>query len=55
MGAYRICEPNVAKAAWNIFGKSCERRAQHSRYREARRQPESEKKNRPDSGAACQD
>ena len=36
----RPYEPNVVKAAWNIFGKSYEYRAQYNRYKEARRQAE---------------
>lgn len=36
----RPYEPNVVKAAWNIFGKSYEYRAKYNRYKEARRREE---------------
>ena len=36
----RPYEPNVVKAAWNIFGKSYEYRAKYNAYKEARKQAE---------------
>ena len=42
----RPYEPNVVKAAWNIFGKSYEYRAKYNEYKEARRQAELETKKR---------
>lgn len=36
----RPYEPNVVKAAWNIFGKSYEYRAQYNAYKEARKKAE---------------
>lgn len=36
----RPYEPNVVKAAWNIFGKSYEYRAKYNAYKEARMQAE---------------
>ena len=33
----RPYEPNVVKAAWNIFGNSYEYRAKYNAYKEARR------------------
>lgn len=39
----RPYEPNVVKAAWNIFGKSYEYRAQYNAYKEARKMAEREK------------
>lgn len=40
----RPYEPNVVKAAWNIFGKSYEYRIQYNRYKEERKQAELEAK-----------
>lgn len=40
----RPYEPNVVKAAWNIFGKSYEYRMKYNEYKEFRRQKESEEK-----------
>lgn len=40
----RPYEPNVVKAAWNIFGKSYEYRMQYDRYKDARRRAELEEK-----------
>lgn len=40
----RPYEPNVVKAAWNIFGKSYEYRAKYIQYKDARRQAEAEAK-----------
>ena len=37
-------EPNVVKAAWNIFGKSYEYRRRYNEYKEARRKAEKEAK-----------
>lgn len=36
----RPYEPNVVKAAWNIFGKSYEYRMKYNEYKEARRKAE---------------
>ncbi len=36
----RPYEPNVVKAAWNIFGKSYDYRAKYNAYKEARKQAE---------------
>lgn len=36
----RPYEPNVVKAAWNIFGKSYEYRKKYSKYKEKRREME---------------
>lgn len=41
----RPYEPNVVKAAWNIFGKSYEYRAKYNEYKERRKFEEKEKKN----------
>lgn len=38
----RAYEPNVVKAAWNIFGKSYEYRAKYNEYRQTRRDAERE-------------
>lgn len=38
-------EPNVVKAAWNIFGKSYEYRAKYNEYKEMRKQQDREAKN----------
>ncbi|MCM1007085.1 MAG: phosphoadenosine phosphosulfate reductase family protein [Ruminococcus flavefaciens] len=40
----RPYEPNVVKAAWNIFGKSYEYRMKYNEYKENRRKKESEEK-----------
>lgn len=40
----RPYEPNVVKAAWNIFGKSYEYRAKYIQYKESRRRAEMEVK-----------
>lgn len=40
----RPYEPNVVKAAWNIFGKSYEYRMKYNEYKESRRQKEKEEK-----------
>lgn len=40
----RKYEPNVVKAAWNIFGKSYEYRAKYNEYKAARMRDEQEKK-----------
>lgn len=40
----RPYEPNVVKAAWNIFGKSYEYRAKYNEYKECRRIAEKEEK-----------
>lgn len=40
----RPFEPNVVKAAWNIFGKSYEYRAKYRQYKENRRRAEQKKK-----------
>lgn len=40
----RPYEPNVVKAAWNIFGKSYEYRMKYNVYKENRRKKESEEK-----------
>lgn len=37
-------EPNVVKAAWNIFGKSYEYRAKYNEYKEMRKKAEKENK-----------
>lgn len=39
----RPYEPNVVKAAWNIFGKSYEYRTQYNAYKEDRKKAEGEK------------
>lgn len=36
----RPYEPNVVKAAWNIFGKSYEYRAKYNEYKELRKREE---------------
>lgn len=55
----RPYEPNVAKAAWNIFGKSYEYRAKYNMYKAERKRIELEMKksteSRPETGAAGQD
>ena len=40
----RPYEPNVVKAAWNVFGKSYEYRAQYNAYKQKRMEEESERK-----------
>lgn len=40
----RPYEPNVVKAAWNIFGKSYEYRAKYNAYKAGRKREESERK-----------
>lgn len=40
----RPYEPNVVKAAWNIFGKSYEYRAKYNMYKAARKQAEAKSK-----------
>lgn len=40
----RHYEPNVVKAAWNIFGKSYEYRAKYNKYKEERRMAERKNK-----------
>lgn len=40
----RPYEPNVVKAAWNIFGKSYEYRIKYNEYKKLRREKESEEK-----------
>lgn len=44
----RPYEPNVVKAAWNIFGQSYEYRARYNQYKEARKKTEQEEKRRKD-------
>ena len=44
----RPYEPNVVKAAWNIFGRSYEYRKLYNEYKERRRQEEKGKKEKPD-------
>lgn len=44
----RPYEPNVVKAAWNIFGRSYEYRRLYNEYKERRRQEEKSKKEKPD-------
>lgn len=44
----RPYEPNVVKAAWNIFGKSYEYRAKYNQYKAARQKAEQEEKRRKD-------
>lgn len=44
----RPYEPNVVKAAWNIFGRSYEYRRLYNEYKERRRQEEKAKKEKPD-------
>lgn len=46
----RPYEPNVVKAAWNIFGKSYEYRQKYNEYKEARKQAEMEEKRKKDGG-----
>ena len=41
----RKYEPNVVKAAWNIFGKSYEYRMQYNEYKKRRNEAEKKKKN----------
>ena len=43
----RPYEPNVVKAAWNIFGKSYEYRAKYNKYKEARKRAEQDAKKSP--------
>lgn len=43
----RPYEPNVVKAAWNIFGRSYEYRKLYNEYKERRRQEEKAKKENP--------
>lgn len=38
----RSYEPNVVKAAWNIFGKSYEYRQRYNAYKDARMRKEKE-------------
>jgi hypothetical protein len=40
----RPYEPNVVKAAWNIFGKSYEYRAKYVAYKECRKKADREQK-----------
>lgn len=40
----RPYEPNVVKAAWNVFGKSYEYRAQYNAYKQKRMEEEAERK-----------
>ena len=49
----RPYEPNVVKAAWNIFGKSYEYRAKYNQYKADRLQAEREEKQRKRKGC-CQ-
>ncbi len=52
----RPYEPNVVKAAWNIFGKSYEYRAQYNAYKEARKEAERKKAESDiESGQMCFD
>lgn len=44
MEKIRLYEPNVVKAAWNIFGKSYEYRMRYNEYKENRRTLENKKK-----------
>lgn len=44
----RPYEPNVVKAAWNIFGRSYEYRKLYNEYKERRRQEEKDKKENSD-------
>lgn len=44
----RPYEPNVVKAAWNIFGKSYEYRKQYNEYKAERMKREKAKKENPD-------
>lgn len=46
----RPYEPNVVKAAWNIFGKSYEYRAKYNQYKADRLRAEREKKQRKRKG-----
>lgn len=46
----RPYEPNVVKAAWNIFGKSYEYRAKYNEYKESRKKAELEAKRRKEKG-----
>ena len=39
----RTYEPNVVKAAWNIFGKSYEYRKKYNEYKKMRMEQEKEK------------
>ena len=48
MELIRPYEPNVVKAAWNIFGRSYEYRKLYNEYKERRRQEEKGKKEKPD-------
>lgn len=50
----RPFEPNVVKAAWNIFGKSYEYRKKYNEYKESRQRAEQSKQSRPETGAAGQ-
>lgn len=45
----RPYEPNVVKAAWNIFGKSYEYRAKYNKYKEHRKKVEQEARRRETS------
>jgi len=51
----RPYEPNVVKAAWNIFGKSYEYRARYNAYKEARKKAEQEKAEDDLQGQMCFD
>lgn len=42
----RSFEPNVVKAAWNIFGKSYNHRLKYDEYKKVRRQQELDEKNK---------
>lgn len=44
----RPYEPNVVKAAWNIFGKSYEYRKKYNAYKKSRMAEEKEKKKNVD-------
>ena len=44
----RPYEPNVVKAAWNIFGKSYEYRKKYNDYKDYRKREEKRKKNAVD-------
>ncbi len=51
----RPYEPNVVKAAWNIFGKSYEYRAKYNRYKADRLMAERERKKNVDGQMSLED
>lgn len=51
----RPYEPNLVKAAWNVFGKSYEYRQLYNEYKESRKRAEKEQKERPEGQLTMED